>query len=99
MIIYVDANAKHDGNGTKELPFRRINEAAKIAMPGDEVIGSLRAALTDTAGDTPLSFPSSGPEIRIDYIFTSGHFKKADMQTFATQASDHLPAYIDTSLV
>ncbi len=69
------------------------------AKPGDAVIESLRAALYDTAGDTPLSFPSSGPEIRIDYIFTSRHFKKADMQTFATQASDHLPAYIDTGLV
>ena len=38
MIIYVDANAKHDGNGSKELPFKRINEAAKIAKPGDEVL-------------------------------------------------------------
>ncbi|MCR5033261.1 MAG: right-handed parallel beta-helix repeat-containing protein [Lachnospiraceae bacterium] len=38
MIIYVDANAVHDGNGTKELPFRRINQAATIAMPGDEVL-------------------------------------------------------------
>nr|MCR4567430.1 hypothetical protein [Pseudobutyrivibrio sp.] len=38
MIIYVDVNSKFDGNGTKELPFRRINEAAKIAKPGDEVL-------------------------------------------------------------
>ncbi len=38
MNIYVDANAAFDGNGTKNRPFRRINEAAKIAMPGDEVI-------------------------------------------------------------
>lgn len=38
MIIYVDANAKHEGNGTKLLPFRRICEAAKVAAPGDEVL-------------------------------------------------------------
>lgn len=38
MIIYVDANAGYDGIGTKERPFRRINEAAKIAKPGDEVL-------------------------------------------------------------
>ena len=38
MKIYVNANAKWDGNGTPERPFRRINEAAKIAMPGDEVL-------------------------------------------------------------
>ena len=38
MTIYVDVNAKHDGNGTEKLPFRRINEAAKIATPGDEIL-------------------------------------------------------------
>ena len=38
MTIYVDVNAKHDGNGTKKLPFKRINEAAKVAQPGDEIL-------------------------------------------------------------
>lgn len=38
MRIYVDINAPHDGNGSKELPFRRISEAAKTALPGDEVL-------------------------------------------------------------
>ena len=38
MIIYVDASAEHDGNGSRNLPFKRINEAAKVAMPGDEVV-------------------------------------------------------------
>ncbi|MCR5511651.1 MAG: right-handed parallel beta-helix repeat-containing protein [Lachnospiraceae bacterium] len=36
--IYVDANAPKDGNGGKESPFKRINEAAQVAQPGDEVI-------------------------------------------------------------
>ena len=38
MKIYVDINAPHDGNGSRELPFRRISEAAKAALPGDEVL-------------------------------------------------------------
>ena len=38
MIFYVDASAFRDGNGTKERPFKHINDAAKIAMPGDEVL-------------------------------------------------------------
>ena len=38
MQIYVDAAAFRDGNGSKERPFRRISDAARIAVPGDEVL-------------------------------------------------------------
>ncbi len=38
MIYYVKAGASRDGNGSKEMPFRHISDAAKIAVPGDEVI-------------------------------------------------------------
>ncbi len=38
MIYYVDAKAGRDGNGSRECPFRRINDAAKIAVAGDEVV-------------------------------------------------------------
>jgi len=38
MKLYVNARAGFDGNGTKERPFKRISEAAKIARPGDEVL-------------------------------------------------------------
>ena len=38
MIYYVSANAPREGNGSKEMPFRRINDAARIAVPGDDVI-------------------------------------------------------------
>lgn len=38
MIIYVDAKAKAPGRGTKEEPFAKINDAAQIAKPGDEVL-------------------------------------------------------------
>lgn len=38
MIYYVDAAAFKDGDGTKNRPFKHINDAAKIAVAGDEVI-------------------------------------------------------------
>ena len=38
MIYYVDAKAFRDGNGTKERPFKHINDAAKIAAAGDTVL-------------------------------------------------------------
>ena len=38
MIYYVDAAAKTDGDGSLERPFKHINDAAGVAMPGDEVI-------------------------------------------------------------
>ena len=36
MKYYVDANAVKVGNGSIDQPFRRINEAAKLALPGDK---------------------------------------------------------------
>ena len=38
MQIYVDAAAFRDGNGSKERPFRHINDAARIAKAGDEIL-------------------------------------------------------------
>ena len=38
MIYYVNAKAAREGNGRKETPFRYINDAAKSALPGDEII-------------------------------------------------------------
>ena len=38
MQIYVDDSAVRSGNGSKEYPFQTISEAAKIAVPGDEVM-------------------------------------------------------------
>lgn len=38
MIYYVDCNAKPHGDGTLEKPFKRIQDAAKIAVAGDEVV-------------------------------------------------------------
>ena len=38
MIYYVDIKAGREGNGSREMPFRRINDAARVAMPGDEIL-------------------------------------------------------------
>ena len=38
MVYYVDAAASRDGNGSKDMPFKKISDAARIAQPGDEVL-------------------------------------------------------------
>ena len=38
MNIYVNAAASRQGNGTEAMPFKHINDAAKIAKPGDTVL-------------------------------------------------------------
>ena len=38
MKYYVDIQAGREGNGSRETPFRRIQDAAKIALPGDEIL-------------------------------------------------------------
>ena len=38
MIYYVNQNAACEGDGSKARPFKRIGDAARIAMPGDEVV-------------------------------------------------------------
>ncbi|MCR5338641.1 MAG: right-handed parallel beta-helix repeat-containing protein [Lachnospiraceae bacterium] len=38
MLYYVNASASRDGNGSKDMPFKHINDAAKVAVAGDEVV-------------------------------------------------------------
>lgn len=38
MKYYVNQSAVSNGDGSKDKPFKRISDAAYIAMPGDEVI-------------------------------------------------------------
>ena len=37
-VYYVDASAHRQGDGNKDRPFKHINDAAKIAAAGDEVV-------------------------------------------------------------
>ncbi len=55
MIYYVNQRAPLEGNGSKERPFRRISDAAKIALPGDEVLvypGVYREQVSPAHGGT-----------------------------------------------
>ena len=38
MKYYVDASVSRSGNGSREYPFRHIQEAANLAKAGDEVL-------------------------------------------------------------
>ncbi len=38
MKYFVDASAKAKGNGSEKAPFKKISDAAKIAVAGDEVL-------------------------------------------------------------
>ena len=38
MIWYVNAKASRDGNGSKQMPFRHIDDAARVAAAGDEIL-------------------------------------------------------------
>lgn len=53
MKYYVDVNAAQEGDGSRECPFRKIQEAALCAEPGDEVIvapGIYREAVSPVNG-------------------------------------------------
>ena len=38
MVIYVNAHVPKDGNGSRETPFRHIDDAARVAVAGDEIL-------------------------------------------------------------
>ena len=38
MIYYVDAKAERNGNGSCQRPFKHIDDAARIAVAGDEIL-------------------------------------------------------------
>ena len=87
MKIYVNINACKDGNGTKESPFRYINDAAQVAKPGDEVVvapGIYREYVNPhNAGkeearivyksEVPLGAVITGAEEAHDWVHTVGN--------------------------
>ncbi len=55
MIYYVDATVPKNGNGTEHSPFKTIQAAADIALPGDEVLiapGLYRESVNPKHGGT-----------------------------------------------
>ena len=67
MILYVDANASRDGNGSASMPFRHINDAAQTAVAGDEILvapGIYREKVTPRnagRGDARIVYRSQEP--------------------------------------
>jgi hypothetical protein len=65
--IYVNANAIRDGNGTEKAPYKLINDAARVAVAGDEVLvypGTYRENVNPVnAGtkDAPITYRSVEP--------------------------------------
>ena len=45
MMWYVNAKAGRDGNGSKEMPFKRIGDAAKVSTITNAVYWGYHAAL------------------------------------------------------
>ena len=98
MQIYVNVNAARGGNGSKESPFKAIDDAAKIAMPGDEVIvapgiyreyvnprhaGREDARITYRS-EVPLGAVITGAEVVTDWTLLEGttYFTTVDNTVF-----------------
>ena len=68
MQYYVNILADPNGNGSCEQPFRFINDAAKVAQPGDEVLvfpGIYRESVDPVRGgteDKPIVYRSVEPK-------------------------------------
>jgi len=54
LVLYVDANAVSDGNGSSSSPFQSIQEAVNHAVPGTDV------RVADGIYHENVSFPNSG---------------------------------------
>ena len=67
MILYVNANAPREGNGSAAMPCRHIDDAARVAVAGDEILvapGVYREKVTPRhAGreDAPIVYRSQEP--------------------------------------
>ena len=91
MRYYVNINAFRDGDGSEQRPFRHINDAAKIALPGDEVLvapGIYREAVNPVHAGTegnrivycssePLGAVITGAEILTGWTHYEGHVWRA----------------------
>ena len=72
-ILYVNANASREGNGSKEMPFRHINDAAAAALPGDEVLvapGIYREYVNPLHAGTPEARITYRSEVPLGAVIT-----------------------------
>jgi endonuclease/exonuclease/phosphatase family metal-dependent hydrolase len=69
------------------------------ARPDAPEIRALSDTLTDTwpragAGEG-YTYPVAGPNARIDYVFTSADVRVESADVVTSDASDHLPLFVD----
>lgn len=108
MKLYVNANAGCDGNGTQDRPFRRIQEAARIAQPGDEVLvapgtyreyvspahaGTEDARITYTSTE-PLGAVITGAEVLKDWTLYQGTVWTASVDNSIFAGSNPYTTYV-----
>ena len=73
MNYYVNINAGREGDGRKETPFRHINDAARIALPGDEILvapGIYREYVNPVHAGTPENRIVYRSEIPLGSVIT-----------------------------
>ena len=77
--IYVNVNAACEGNGTKERPYRHINDAAAAAKAGDEVLvapGIYREYVNPRNAGTPESRITYRSETPLGAVITGAEEAK-----------------------
>ena len=80
MVIYVNAAAARDGNGSKEMPFKHINTAAQAAKAGDEVIvapGIYREYVDPKNGGTEDARITYRSEVPLGAVITGAEVVKS----------------------
>ena len=79
MIYYVSASAVKSGDGTKNSPFKTINEAAQLALPGDEVLvapGIYREYVDPKNAGTPDARITYRSEVPLGAVITGAEEAK-----------------------
>lgn len=99
MVIHFGLNPDEQENAVRTV-LENLEEERCVLMgdfnvtPDDPVLAPIRERMRDTAElftEEKLSYPSDGPKIKIDYIFTSRDVKVMAADIPAVVASDHRP--------
>ena len=95
MQYYVNINAGREGNGLKATPFRHINDAGKLAKPGDEIIvapGIYREYVNPVNAGTPENRIVYRSETPLGAVITGAElltgWKKVSGTTWTTRVDN-----------
>ncbi|CUS25554.1 outer membrane protein [Paucilactobacillus oligofermentans DSM 15707 = LMG 22743] len=95
MKIYVNSNTFRSGDGTEKFPYKFINEAAQVALPGDEVLvlpGTYRENVNPVYSgteDKKISYRSVEPlKATITGAEVINHWEKYQGDVWVTQINN-----------